>query len=42
MIFDHLVEPNQQSGLRMPKATLTTKTAVDEIPHPDKGQVTYY
>ena len=42
MIFDHLVEPNQQSSLRMPKATLTTKTAVDEIPHPEKGQLVYW
>ena len=26
----------------MPKATLTTKTAVDEIPHPEKGQLVYW
>ena len=41
MIFDHLVEPNQRSSLRMPKATLTTKKAVDDIPHPEKGQTGY-
>ena len=26
----------------MPKATLTTKTAVDEIPHPETGQLVYW
>jgi integrase len=42
MISDHVVETNQRSGLRMPKATLTTKTAVDDIPHPEKGQAVYW
>jgi hypothetical protein len=44
--LDHVVEIISKliSGAPedMPKATLTTKTAVDEIPHPETGQLVYW